>query len=268
VLGFVAVLKVYMDESGVYDDLPVVTVAAYLGRPGEWREWTKRWNGAKRPIKVFHAADAQKLHGEFEGWSEEDRDEFVKRVVPIIADTGFPGIVIGVHMAEFRRAMAGHGDLAPFFGTPYAACFHWVVQTLMYLQARTGNRERIVFVHENNDYQHEVLESFNYIKSRANPNRISLGILFGDKASHPPLQAADILAYEGNKRMRDPHRPERQPWRLLNPYRRIVSAQYGRHNIPQLIANLRRIKAGQPVEFSDKNWIRDLMGKKQLAAAS
>jgi hypothetical protein len=41
-----------MDESGTHDRSPVVIVAAYVARPRAWREWTKRWNGTKRPIKV------------------------------------------------------------------------------------------------------------------------------------------------------------------------------------------------------------------------
>jgi hypothetical protein len=93
--------------------------------------------------QVFHATDAQNLHGEFEGWKEDDRDNLVKRILPVIAGTDCPGIVIGVHMDEFRNAISHDKELAGFFGTPFAACFHWVVQSLMYLQVRTGNRERI-----------------------------------------------------------------------------------------------------------------------------
>ena len=48
-------LKTYMDESGIHDGAPVVTVAGYISRPKHWRAWTKDWNKAKRPIKIFHA---------------------------------------------------------------------------------------------------------------------------------------------------------------------------------------------------------------------
>ena len=115
-----------MDESGIHDDSPVVTVAAYIGRPRDWREWTKRWNVAKRPINIFHAVDAQTLHGEFEGWSESDRDEVVRRILPVIVEANFPGIVIGIHMHEFTKAMGDRNDLKEVFGTPYGACFQWL----------------------------------------------------------------------------------------------------------------------------------------------
>jgi len=209
--GMVAVLKVYMDETGTHDDSPIVAVGAYVGRPRAWKEWTKRWNIAKRPINVYHATDAQNLHGEFEGWSEHDRDELVKRILPVIAETGFPGIVIGINMIEFKEAMDGRDDLSGVFGSPYEACFQWLVQSMMYIQWQTGSKERIAFVHECNDYQQEALQAFSYIKKHCNPQQSPIGILFGDKANYAPLQAADILAYEGNKRMRDPGRPERRP---------------------------------------------------------
>lgn len=40
--GNVIAIKVAMDESGVHDGSPVLTVAAYVARPEQWRNWTKR----------------------------------------------------------------------------------------------------------------------------------------------------------------------------------------------------------------------------------
>lgn len=261
--GFAIVLKVFLDESGIHDGSPVVTVAAYLGRPRDWREWTKRWNVAKRPIDVFHASDAQALKGEFDGWSETRRDDLVKRVLGVTADSGLPGIVIGINLNHFDEALSGEADLRKFFGTPYTACFHWVVQSLMYLQFRTDNRERVMFVHENNDFHGDAMESFNYMKDHVNPGGVAMSMMFVSKADFPPLQAADILAYEGNRRMRDPDRPERRPWQVLNPDNRIIASHYGRDNMKDLVANLRRVRDGLPIQHNpEKNWLRVLMGER------
>ena len=94
--GYVVVIKVPMDESGVHDNSPVLTVAAYLGRPSHWRGWTKRWNVAKRPIKVFHSTDSQNLRGEFKGWNEERRDPLVIRLLDVMEESALPGVVIGL----------------------------------------------------------------------------------------------------------------------------------------------------------------------------
>ena len=243
--GWIAVIKVYMDESGVHDGSPVLTVSAYLGKPKEWRDWTKAWHVAKRPINVFHAVAAQNLQEEFKGWSESDRDALVIRLLPVIADADFPGIVIGLNIFEFEKAMTGHDDLRPLFGTPYAACFQWVVQVIMNLHRQTHSQERMAFVHEVNDYQGEALTAFAWVKQNAQLQDKVAGLLFGSKADYPPLQAADILAYEGNKRLRDVTRPERRPWKVLNPDGRILAAQYGKDNMPDLIDRLEKIRDGR-----------------------
>jgi hypothetical protein len=242
----VIVLKVAMDESGVHDGSPVIAVAAYVARPRQWQDWTKRWNVAKRPIKVMHAVDCQNLTGEFKGWLKEQRDELVKRILPVIADIDIPGVVVGIQMHEFEKALAGRDDLRPIFGTPYAACFQWVVQIIMNFALGALNTERIGFVHELNDYRQEALESFNWIKKHGNPLGNIIGLQFAEKKDYVPLQAADILAYEGNKRLRDPSRQERRAWTALDPDKtRIFAAYYGRDNMADLISRLELIRDGR-----------------------
>jgi hypothetical protein len=242
----VIVLKVAIDESGVHDGSPVIAVAAYVARPRQWQDWTKRWNVAKRPIKVMHAVDCQNLTGEFKGWLKEQRDELVKRILPVIADIDIPGVVVGIQMHEFERALAGRDDLRPIFGTPYAACFQWVVQIIMNFALGALNTERIGFVHELNDYRQEALESFNWIKKHGNPLGNIIGLQFAEKKDYVPLQAADILAYEGNKRLRDPSRQERRAWTALDPDKtRIFAAYYGRDNMADLISRLELIRDGR-----------------------
>jgi hypothetical protein len=244
--GNIIVLKVAMDESGVHDGSPVLTVGAYVARPRQWQDWTKRWNVAKRPIKVMHAVECQNLTGEFRGWTDPQRDEVVIRCLPIIAESDIPGVVVGIHMHEFDKAMQGREDLRSVFGTPYAACFQWVVQIIMNFALGALNTERIAFVHELNDYRQQALESFAWVKEHGNPLGNIISLQFADKKDYVPLQAADILAYEGNKRLRDPSRRERRSWTALDPDKtRIFAAHYGRNNMAGLIDRLEKIRDGR-----------------------
>jgi hypothetical protein len=256
--GIVGVLKAYLDESGTHDGSPVLTVAAYMARPREWRDWTKKWNVAKRPIKIFHAVDCANFRDEFEGWDETKRNEFVARLLPVIANSDFPGVVVGIHMEEFRRVMRGRDGLKEIFGTPYAACLQWVIQIIMNFALGANSRERIGFVHETNDYQHEALNSFNWIKEHGNKLGTVIGLQFGDKVDYVPLQAADILAYEGNKRLRDPDRRERRAWTALDPDKtRIFAAHYGKGNMDGLIDRLEKIRDGRISEIDlGEGWKR------------
>jgi hypothetical protein len=73
-----------------------------------------------------------------------------------------------------------------------------------------------------------------------------IGLQFAEKTDYVPLQAADILAYEGNKRLRDPSRPERRAWTALDPDKtRIFAAYYGRDNMAGLIDRLEKIRDGR-----------------------
>jgi len=220
-----------------------VTVAAYIGRPAQWREWTKQWNVAKRPIKVYHATDCANLEGEFKGWAEDRQISFVKKMLPITTASNMPGVVVGINLNEYRRAMEGRPDLEELFGSPYAACFQWVVQIIMNFAIGAESTESIRFVHETNAHKAEALESFFWVEKMGNPQGTKISLTFGDKDEYTPLQAADILAYEGNKRMRDPSKAERRSWTALDPDKtRIFAAHYGRENMVGLISRLEMIR--------------------------
>jgi hypothetical protein len=94
------VLKTFMDETGTHDDATMVAVAGYIARPKHWRAWTKDWNRAKRPIKVFHSTDCANFHGEFAGWEKERRDRYVAQLLPVMPAHELAGIVIGVRLDD------------------------------------------------------------------------------------------------------------------------------------------------------------------------
>jgi hypothetical protein len=241
--GAVAVLRVFMDESGIHDGSPIVTVAGYIGRPADWRAWTKEWVRTLRPTKIYHATDAQNLTGEFGDWTSEEVAELAKKLLPIIASGNahnIAGVVVGIDLRVFEAAMKGHDDLRAIFGTPYVACVQWVMQIFLNLANQTGNSERIAFVHENNSYHGQVYEAFNWIKANSNRGNNVISLTFGGKKDYPPLQAADILAYESNKRLRNLSSPPRRPWEALGG--NVFLTHYGDENMDYLIATLEKIK--------------------------
>ena len=124
--GYVAVLNVFMDETGIHDDARMVAVGGYISRPKHWRAWTKDWNRAKRPIKVFHATDCANFRGEFEGWTKEQRDPYVANLLPVIPAHELAGIVIGVQLERrtFRlnRRDSGEGGFVIHFRKEVLRC--------------------------------------------------------------------------------------------------------------------------------------------------
>jgi hypothetical protein len=246
--GDVAVLQVYMDESGTHDGSATVTVAGYIGRPEVWRDWTEKWSRALGSIEVYHAVDAQNLTGEFSTWDTVQVTDLVKKLLPIIAEAEIGGISVAMDLRALDAALTGRDDLRQLFGTPYIACLQWAMQAILNLAAQAGNSEQIAFIHENNDFHAQAYECFSWIKSNSPCGRNVISLTFGGKKDYPPLQAADILAYETNKRLRKIDAPERRPWGALKA--NTFAASYGDTNMDYLVSTLEKIKAGQIDEIS------------------
>jgi hypothetical protein len=242
--GWVIVIKIFMDETNTHDGAQVLAVGAYMSRPVHWRDWTKAWNIHKRrvpkgrkPIKVYHATDCAGFHREFDGWCKEERDAYVAQLLPVIPAHKLAGIVIGIDIPTFTKSMRPHPEVLEMFGTPYAACFQWAVSFLMDFATKYGSGERMAFVHEINDFKEDALKAFTFVQEFINPRKIPMTIGFGSKDDYPPLQSADVLAYEGAKFMAKPaDRPERRAWTALDPdKKRIFVLRYAKPNMDDLV---------------------------------
>jgi hypothetical protein len=244
--GRVAVLKAYVDESGTHAGSPVVVVGLYVGKPKVWAEWTKDWNRNKKPIKVYHAVDCHNRIGEFDGWDRPTRDAFAAKLLPVLGRHSIIGITVGIHMGAFEAAMKPRPELRAMFGTPYASCFQWTVQTLISMLDEKGDKQRIAFFHECNNDEKDAEAAFAYVKTHKILNKRAVTLAFGGKDDYVPLQAADVLAYESNHLLRDPDKPDRLPWKAMNPGAdkhhpekyRVRVLHYGKNNMQELISLL------------------------------
>jgi hypothetical protein len=239
----VTMLKTFMDETGVHDDAEMVAVGAYIARPKHWRAWTKDWNihkrkvpPGRRPIEVFHSTDCANYRREFDGWTKEERDSYVAQLLPVTPSHELAGFVIGVHLPGLQKAFNGRHELIDMFGTPYAACFQWAISNIMEIATTYGKGERMAFIHEINDYKGECVKAFEYVSTYLNPRKIPMTFGFGSKGDYPPLQAADVLAYEGGKFLKNPTGTPRRAWTAIDPDKsRITAQRYGSDSIPELL---------------------------------
>jgi hypothetical protein len=218
------VIRIYIDESGTHDGSPVVAVGAYAGRLETWPAFIKDWNRAKDPIKVFHAADCAAFKGEFEGWEREARDALVARLLAVPAKYELYGIATGINRIDLLEAVEREPDLV---GTPelvsmltasYGMSLIWVLLSLIQRTEAAGIRkEPLAIFHEENDFHAEAMKAFEFVKRRRTTHVGPMSITFVEKKEHVPLQAADVLAYEANKRFRDPSKPQRRSIAALGP---------------------------------------------------
>ncbi|MCZ6495804.1 MAG: DUF3800 domain-containing protein [Alphaproteobacteria bacterium] len=214
--GQVGVFRGYLDESGIHEGARVVSVAGYFARPKEWKRFTHDWTRVLKPagIKCFHATDCQALEGEFKGWSADDRDELVKRLLPIIPRYAV-GFARALVLDDFHEALEGRNDLKEIIEDPYKLCFQLLLQEALRQLQRNNSREKIAVFHEQNDYQGSAQRSYDFLKEHHDPNDNFLSLTFGDAMRFVPLQAADILAFESGKRVLNKRGRKRRSYQAL-----------------------------------------------------
>ena len=210
-------------------------MGAAWARPTVWKRWSKSWNAKKFPSDP-HATDCHNRKGEYEGWSREKRDVYVKRLLPVIADHKINGRISGLHLKSYSAAVEKRSEVAAAFGNPYIASFQSAIVDICDTAAKMQHR-RVNFVHENNEYEGDAQNAFLFVQRRF-PD-MSLSITFGGKHDYVPLQCADVLAFEGNRRLRNTDAPTRKPLEIIDPSaRRIGFIDYDERNMPEFISNL------------------------------
>lgn len=242
-------VRVFMDESGVHDAAPAVTVSAYVGSDQQWAKFRELWTQRKRPIKVFHAGDCNGLRGEFAGWDRGAANELSARLLPILSECGVVGIITGLDRVAHSRAVASHPEIADMLGQPYGACFHWTMQVVREMMRDFNYSGPIQFVHEVNSYKTEAKATFDEIwaDKLANPNEVTLE--FGTKDQFVELQAADAIAYEAFKFIQRPTRDwskVRASLRAIDPTQKMIRfLAYDEGSMPALVAKLLEINSRQ-----------------------
>jgi len=239
--GYVAFLRAYMDESGTHDGSPVTSVGLCLAKPSTWSRWTKRWNAEKGQIKVFHASDCANLRGEFKGWKPNERDEFVKNLLRVIPELEILSCVVGFSNGDLSEVLKRYPKFQFAFDDPYEACFTIALGLVLDELNVVGTNDRFAIIHEDNDKKGALCRCVDFIRGEARHQNRNISITFAAKKEAVPLQAADIFAYEGNKRLRNPEGPERRAWRAINPNRDNVQlSYYGRKEIEKWLGALNR----------------------------
>lgn len=214
--GLPVFLRGFIDESGVHDGSGITCVAVVVARPSQWKKWVRKWAAHKSPINIFHAVDCANLRGEFSGWSSAQRDEYVKQLLPVINGLDYTAQVVGINNRDLEAAMVKYPALRGFVGSPYSFCLQVAIQKLLFFLQNKHSDAVVTFIHEDTDYTESAVQAFKWIKTASANSKWELCLSFASKSVAMPLQVADIFAYEGNKRMRNPSAQERRAWRALN----------------------------------------------------
>lgn len=224
--GYIVVLRVFLDESGTHKGANVISVAAYVATPREWKKFTREWQRVLKPtgVRAYHASDSQNLHGEFEGWEESERDSLAKNLIPIIPRYAH-GFATAIVLRDLRAALGG--DVVPkVLEDQYKTCFQLVLHDVLRSIQKNGLRDQVAVVHERNDFKEAAGKSYDFLKKYFDDNDNLAGLTFSDKYKFVPLQAADVLAYEAGKRVLNRKGKARKAYQALKSKDRVFRVRY------------------------------------------
>lgn len=195
----------YFDDSR---DHGMFVAAGYIASATIWErfsdEWAKILDDAPRPLSEFRASDCRHRRGDFSGWSKHETTELTKDLVSLITDpemTPMVGVGDGVFTPRADRSLR-----ASLRKMSYRINSTMVIGQALMLATEINecSEVRIVF-DEQGKLEHLAREAAGSAETLFGEE--FEGVLrrprFAQSHTTIPLQAADLLAYETLKEVRN-----------------------------------------------------------------
>lgn len=197
------------------------------------------WSAALRDagVPVFHMSKYESRLGDFAAWDNSKRLAVIDRLTSLIVQHISFGFGVSIDMRHYQAVVPPEGTR--FIGGPYRFCFQLCLQRMMKLLPRGVSPVDCVF-DQNNAEGGRALLTFPEIKRVWDQNGTLGNIAFGSRAEFVPLQAADIIAYETFKMVKNlseggPRDTRRLCARLYEESLQFGVSHYDRDNLSVLV---------------------------------
>ena len=202
-----AFMTAYMDESNAGQ---FFIFAGFVSTVSSWNRFSREWEKVLREYNApyLHMKEFAFFRGPFQGWSESQRKSLLQRLLFLIKSPREP---IHSFSCSFN-----HQEFDSIFPPKFRAQqnhYYFAVNNCIAGIHQHCKRKNIVFsgsekiamvFDEHAQFAGRAVELFRAFKSNENipqSERDLVGSLsFGDDGCTPPLQAADLLAYEIGKK--------------------------------------------------------------------
>jgi hypothetical protein len=131
--GVVAMITAYFDDTGTHQGSPVIGFGGLVGNEEQWYLFEGAWRAklaaplpGKPPLERFHMSDCMAYTGEFENYSEPERDAVIHDFRQMIIASGVWGYGAGVSQADWNELIVP-ANLVGWVGDAEAICFRQCV---------------------------------------------------------------------------------------------------------------------------------------------
>ena len=192
-------LKAFIDDSGS-GDTKYFVMAGYLGSVSAWECFDERWRSVldhSPRVPYFHAVEANSLRsdGVWAGITEQERDSKIDGLIEVIKSLDIQAVYVRLKQSDYNEIFKG--KVPEKWDSWYYCLFSsFVSLSGLVLAEGFGSEGPIEFVFDNHEKYKKHGQQFYegsrlLIQEQTAPN-----IHFRDDKDLPPLQAADLLAWQ------------------------------------------------------------------------
>lgn len=257
-----ALVACYLDESADAKNQEVFAVTGVVGHLVNWFEVERAWEArlGKDGLDYFRAADCETIRGPFEKfrsdrkslkYSERLKAESVRSdLIEIINRNHLLAAGTGILMKDFNEVIQDEDAKFILGDDPYLICYRLAWTRIADTIKQHAPRHMVAFLcDEHETYAAQALATYGEFK-RKNPNiKAYMGTLsFMDDKKYPPVQTADLLAFEAMHKARQwlkGDTPEREQFKKLKAvFHRIDAAD--KNALINLVKNNRELLKSRP----------------------
>ncbi len=198
--NLVMALTAYFDDSGTDVQNSSLIVAGFAADIEQWEKFSEEWEavrlefGAPR-FKGKEFDSARRGFGPYKDWPKSKLEDYFNRLLGIILRRTFKSFSTTLEKAAYDAVIKPNEDLRAYFYSPFAfSGFNGIHQVSLWRDA-SYSKEPILFVfHRGSKNEGQLIT----VAKRAlvGSDRMIQGVESGDDETLPPLQAADLLAFE------------------------------------------------------------------------
>jgi hypothetical protein len=194
----IVVLAAYFDDSGTHGATPYVVFGGLLGTERQWEAFEAAWAAllkeplpGKPPLQKFATSRCLARRGEFQSYSETERDEVINRFNSVILDLGLVTVAQAVNKVAWDELIVGKvaDELGPAEGLCFVKCLEKVIELCR--ERKPGQRVALFFDQGTKARINDMAQLY-FAQSSIYPELKS--ITFAKVSELLPLQGADIIA--------------------------------------------------------------------------
>jgi len=208
----------YLDDSGTHNQSHAIVIGGCVALAKDWNLFITEWHRILHQYQVscHHNVDFAHFKGEYKNWNNEDkRIQYIRSLIDIIGEVSW--FIIGGSMSRIDYENIVPSQFKEEIGEPYFFPFQMCIEGLMTaLTPEVAENAKVdLIIDRQKGLSGKASRSFKILKILRDKNDRLGSIVYGDKRTHIPLQAADLIANEIYQDLNRQGRPRRKSMEYL-----------------------------------------------------